>query len=112
MRPSVHGSAAAKRPASNANIAASGHAVGNQTRIRATPSTTRAAILIRRRRSVLNSAPAHSERLGAAVATRGPIGGKLRLVQLDEVLRLAAPAIDGLVEMFGRSWQRGDDVTD
>src|ERR1019366_8181137 len=48
----------------------------------------------------------------ARVATRGPIGGELRLVPLDEVLRLAARAIDGLIEIFGRSRQRGDDVAD
>src|SRR5207342_1299710 len=50
--------------------------------------------------------------VGARVATRGPIGRELGLVQLDEVLRLAAPTIDGLIEIFGRSRQRGDDVTD
>ena len=50
--------------------------------------------------------------VGARVATRGAIGGELGLVQLDEVLRLATPTVDRLVEIFGRSRQRGDDVTD
>jgi len=56
----------AKRPASNRKIAASGQAVGNQTRMRAAPSTTRAASLIKRSRKVANSAVFQHERLGAA----------------------------------------------
>lgn len=64
-RPRVHGPAAAKRPASNRKIVASGQAVGNQTRMRAAPSTTRAASLIRRNRSVVNSTVFQHERSGA-----------------------------------------------
>jgi len=66
QRPGFHGPAAAKRPASKRKIAASGQAVGNQTRMRAVPSTTRAAILIKRSRNVANSAVFQHERLGAA----------------------------------------------
>lgn len=65
QRPGVQGPAAAKRPASNRKIAASGQAVGSQMRMRAVPSTTRAAILISRNRSVVNSAVRQEERLGA-----------------------------------------------
>ena len=39
-RPGVHGPAAAKQPASNRKITASGQPVGNQTRMRVAPSTT------------------------------------------------------------------------
>src|SRR5512138_283166 len=51
-----YGPAAQSRPASARKTSRSGQAVGKKTRMRATPSTTRAAILIRRRRRVLNSA--------------------------------------------------------
>src|SRR5262249_47277048 len=51
-----YGPAAQSRPASARKTARSGQAVGKKTRMRATPFTTRAAILIRRRRRVLNSA--------------------------------------------------------
>ena len=61
-----YGPDAAKRAASKLKIARSGQAVGNQTRMRAAPSTTRAAILIRRTRKVLNSAFAQNEFFGAA----------------------------------------------
>src|ERR1700758_3120375 len=64
--PAAHGPAAAKRPASNLKIAAYGQAVGSHRRMRAAPSTTRAAILISRNRSVVNSAVLQEERLGAA----------------------------------------------
>jgi hypothetical protein len=66
LRREVHGPAAAKRPASNRKIAASGQAVGIQMRMRVALSTTRAAILIKRSRNVANSAVLHEERLGAA----------------------------------------------
>ena len=66
QRLGVHGPVAAKRPASNRKIAASGQAVGNQIRMRAVLSTTRAAILIKRSRNVANSAVLQDERLGAA----------------------------------------------
>ena len=45
----------------------SGQAVGRKMRMRAAPSTTRAAILIRRRRKVANSANDSGERLGTAL---------------------------------------------
>src|ERR1019366_1832366 len=48
--------------------------------------------------------------VGPRVATWGAIGSELSVMQLDEVLRLTAPAVDGLVEVFGRSTQRSDDV--
>src|SRR5260221_5429300 len=77
QRPGVHGPAAAKRPASNRKIAASGQAVGNQTRMRAAPSTTRAASLIKRSRTVANSAGFPPQGLGAAARQGGskPEGG-------------------------------------
>ena len=40
------------------------------------------------------------ELVGAGVAARGSVRGQLGLVQLDEVLGLAAAAIDRLVEML------------
>src|SRR5271156_5247213 len=74
--PNFHG-AAAKWPARSLNNVPSGQAVGSQTRMRAAPSTTRAAILISRKRSVLNSARAHTDRVGAADrrVCNQPIGG-------------------------------------
>jgi hypothetical protein len=39
--------------------------------------------------------------IGPRVAARRAIGGELCLVQLDEVLRLAAATVDDLVEMLG-----------
>src|SRR5258708_4829035 len=48
----AQGPAAQSRPASWRKIERSRHAVGRKTRMRAAPSITRAAILIRRRRSV------------------------------------------------------------
>ena len=87
---------------------------------------TRAAILIRRRRNVANSALASVARRGNGVAdsehqpigagvqdeahligdwraTRCAIGGKLRFVQLDQVLGLTARAIEAVVKPF-RDW--------
>ena len=61
-----YGPAAQSRPASARKTARSGHAVGKKTRMRAAPSTTRAAILISRRRIVANSAYDSGERYGAA----------------------------------------------
>src|SRR6516162_6152827 len=66
QRRGAYGPVAAKRPASNLKRPASGHAVGSQTRMRAAPSMTRAAILSRRRRKVWNSAFAAADRFGAA----------------------------------------------
>src|SRR5215469_2622781 len=65
-RHGAHGAVVAKRLASILKRAAWGQAVGNQTRMRAAPSTTRAAILSRCRRRELNSALAMAERFGAA----------------------------------------------
>src|SRR5262249_16981460 len=53
-----------------------------------------------------------AELVGLGVAAGGAIGGKLALVPLDEVLGLAAGAIDGLVEMPGAGLERGDDIAD
>ena len=58
--------AAAQRSASRLKVAASGQALGRKIRMRAAPSTTRAAILIRHRRKVLNSASTMAEPVGAA----------------------------------------------
>jgi hypothetical protein len=63
----AQGPAAQSRPASCRKTARSGHAVGRKTRMRAAPSTTRAATLIRRRRSVVNSATASEERFAIAL---------------------------------------------
>jgi len=63
----AQGPAAQSRPASWRKIVRSGHAVGRKTRMRAAPSITRAAILIRRRRSVANSATESSERFAIAL---------------------------------------------
>src|SRR6202790_1099005 len=52
------------------------------------------------------------ELVGLGFATRGAIRGELSLVPLDEVLGLAAAAVDGLVEMLCRALERGDDVAD
>jgi hypothetical protein len=50
-----------------------------------------------------------SERAAAA----GTVGGKLRLVQLDQVLRLTSGAVERLVDVLGRSGlDAGDDETD
>lgn len=87
------------------------------------PSTTRAAILIRYSLRVTNSARNRAERfghgltcgehtpiggcvenqgklVGARIAPRGAVAGKLGRVQLDDVLHLAAGTADGLIEIF------------
>src|SRR5450631_2490819 len=53
-----------------------------------------------------------SELVGLWIATRGSIRSKLGLVPLNEVLGLAASAIDVLVEMPRCTLERGDDVAD
>src|SRR5438477_9994156 len=53
-----------------------------------------------------------AELVGLWIAARGPVRSELRLVPLDKVLRLAAGAANGLVEMLCRTLERGDDVTD
>src|SRR5689334_6638355 len=51
--------------------------------------------------------------VGERAAAAGTIGGELSLVQLDEVLGLAAGAINRLVNMLGRSGlETGDDEAD
>jgi Transposase DDE domain group 1 len=62
----LYGPATQNLPASARKTSRSGHAVGRNTRMRAAPSTTRAAILIRRRRIVVNSAYDNCERFGTA----------------------------------------------
>jgi hypothetical protein len=49
-----------------------------------------------------------TELIGAGAAAGGAVGGELGLVQLDEVLGLAARAI--VVEVLGRTLEGGDDV--
>jgi len=94
--------------------------------MRAAPSITRAAILIRRRRKrrelgdreqrTLRDLIAHGEHepvggrmqdqpelIGLWISTRGPVRGELSLVPLDEVLGLAAATVEGLVEMLCRA---------
>ena len=97
---------------------------------------TRAAILISRSRSVVNSARASGCGLGYGVAHReqqpvgggveqqahlvgerraatGAVGGKLALVQLDQVLRLATLAIQRVVQPLGAAaLDVGHDVAD
>ena len=51
--------------------------------------------------------------VGERAAAAGTIRGELSLVQLDQVLGLAAGAIDRLVDMLGRSsLETGDDKAD
>ena len=50
------------------------------------------------------------ELVGERALAGGPVGGELDLVQLDEVLGLAAGAVQGLVKMAGFAGERGDDV--
>ena len=51
-----------------------------------------------------------AELVGDRALAGGPVGGELALVQLDEVLGLAAGAVDIFIEMAGVSAERGDDV--
>src|SRR6267154_917630 len=53
-----------------------------------------------------------AELVGARIAARGAIGSELSLVQLDEVLHLAATTVDSLIKVLGASLERGDDVAD
>ena len=101
--------------------------------MRAAFSTTRAPILSRLCLRVANSAQAsgilrghgiaqgehqpvgrgvqdEAELVGERALAGGPVGGELALVQLDEVLGLAAGAVDIFIEMAGVSAERGDDV--
>ena len=63
------GPAAAKRATRRRKRAASGQAVGSEMRMRAAPSTTRAAILISRSLRVENSQRYRAEHLGTALRT-------------------------------------------
>ena len=51
-----------------------------------------------------------AELVGDRALAGGPVGGELALVQLDEVLGLAAGAVDIFIEMAGVAAERGDDV--
>ena len=51
-----------------------------------------------------------AELVGDRALAGGPVGGELALVQLDEVLGLAAGAVDIFIEMADISAERGDDV--
>ena len=51
--------------------------------------------------------------VGQRRAARRAIGGELSLVQLDEIFRLPARAVEGVVEPFGRAEvEVGDDEAD
>src|SRR6516162_7358080 len=49
---------------------------------------------------------------GGRVMARHAVREELRLVQFDQVLHLPALAIDVLVKMLRRAFERGDDITD
>ena len=115
--PFGHGPSGTKAPGRPRKRSASGQAAAKASRTRLAVSMTRAAILIRRRRKVVNSALARSRALGMASRTvehqpigggvqheadlvgewraaGRAIGGQLCLVQLDQVLGLSARAIE------------------
>src|SRR6516164_9666310 len=50
--------------------------------------------------------------IGGRVMARHAVREELRLVQFDQVLHLPALAIDVLVKMLRRAFERGDDITD
>ena len=75
-RPGGQGPAAARRPASMRNRAASGQAEAKWMRIRAAFSTTRAPILSRRALRVANSAQASGIRRGTASRILVPAGDR------------------------------------
>ncbi len=52
-----------------------------------------------------------AELVGDRALAGGPVRGELALVQLDEVLGLAAGAVNIFIEMAGVSAERGDDVS-
>src|SRR3954463_7030424 len=52
-----------------------------------------------------------AELVGRCLAARGAVGGEVQLVRLDQVLGLAASAIDLLVKHLGQARQIGDDET-
>ena len=134
--PRVQGPSGASAPGRPRNRSASGQAAAKARRTRLAVSMTRAAILISRSRKVANSALARSRGFGNGVAdgehqpisggvqheadligdggTAGrAIGSELRLVQLDQVLGLAARAIEAVVDPFGRAvLEVGDDEAD
>jgi len=101
-----------KLVAMSLNTLASGQAEAKAMRIREALSMTRAATLSSRRRRVANSAAASAVALGMACWMRH-IAGELRLVALDQVLGLAARAVERVVDMLGRSvLKRGNDIAD
>ena len=135
-RPGVHGPCGASASGRPRNRSASGQAAAKARRTRLAVSMTRAAILIRRRRKVRELGPRQVARRGNGVAdsehqpigagvqdeahligdrrpARRAIGGKLRLVQLDQVLGLTARAIKAVVKPFRRAMREiGDDEAD
>src|SRR5580693_7925686 len=50
--------------------------------------------------------------IGGRAVARHAVGGELRLVQLDQVFHLPALAVDVLVKVLRRAFERGDDVAD
>src|SRR6187401_3389383 len=121
-RPAGQGPSGSSAPGKLRKRSASGHAAANARRMRLVVSTTRAAIFKRRRRSVANSAVANSRALGMASRTpisggveneadligerrtaAGAIGGELCLMRLDQIIGLAARAIQAVVDPLGRT---------
>ena len=51
-----------------------------------------------------------AELVGERALAGGPVGGELDLVLLDQVFRLSARAVQGLVEMAGLAGEGGNDV--
>src|SRR6202165_1222072 len=135
-RPADQGPSGSSAPGKLRKRSASGHAAAKARRTRLAVSTTRAAIFKRRRRSggtpaggqfpgfgngvangkhqpissgVENEADLVGERRTAARA----IGGELCLMQLDQILGLAARAIQAVVDPLGRAdIEAGDDEAD
>ena len=133
--PAVQGPLGMSTAGRDAKSSASGPAAAKARRTRLAISMTRAAILSSLRRSVANSqreiarfgngvADGKHQPVGGGVedeanligerrAARRAVGGELSLVQLDEIFRLAASAVEGLVEPFGRTAvEIGDDEAD
>lgn len=104
--PPRSGPTVAKRLASSRNIASSGQAVDNERRTQAAPSTTRVAILIRRRRDVLNLCALGGVlgRCGGAQSMERPVGGgmqdKAELVRRGIAARGAVGGEPGPVQLL------------
>src|SRR3954453_3816756 len=120
------------RPRTARRMAWLGQTVGRGSRSIVFSSTTRAAILIRRRRKVSNCATRHGERwgisarrlhisqyapacrnkpelVGAGLGAGRAIGGKVRLPRLDVVFRRAASTIDVFIKHTSGSGGRAPD---